>query len=114
MMSDFLAESHQSHRPHGTPYRGGRGPIIDLDHPVESFLAVALLLLLLLLLFLGRFQRCVVNVPNEYCLEDEADNDEEQGGEELGLVVEDSDSLVGGSDLLEEIEVDHGDWGGFV
>jgi hypothetical protein len=65
-------------------------------------------LCVLLLLGLLGLEGGVVDVPQQGALESEADDDENQDGEELGLVVEDGDGLVGGADALEPVELTHG------
>lgn len=40
-------------------------------------------------------------------LHQEGDNDDEEDGEEVGLVVEDGDGLVGCADFLEPVELAH-------
>lgn len=40
-------------------------------------------------------------------LHQEGDDDDEEDGEEVGLVVEDGDGLVGGADFLEPVELAH-------
>lgn len=45
--------------------------------------------------------------PQEAGLGDQDDEDDDEGGEEVGLVVEDGDGLVGGADFLEPVELAH-------
>lgn len=40
-------------------------------------------------------------------LRQEGDDDDEEDGEEVGLVVEDGDGLIGGADFLEPVELTH-------
>lgn len=77
--------------------------------PIFSFLPCGSLLVLLVLLGLALLglHGGVVDIPDEDGLEDNGDEDDEEDGEEDGLVVEDSDSLVGGSDGGEPVELTH-------
>lgn len=48
-----------------------------------------------------------MDVPVDAHLNSETDDDDDEVGEELGLVVEDGDGLVGGANRAEEVELAH-------
>lgn len=52
----------------------------------------------------------VTDVPVQYELQDECDEDDKEDSEEDGLVVEDGDSLIGRADGREPVELTH--WSG--
>lgn len=61
-------------------------------------------------LALLRLQGDVADVPVQYELQNECDKDDKEDSEEDGLVVEDGDSLIGGADGREPVELTH--WSG--
>lgn len=80
-------------------------------HLRELFLAslgTTLALAIILLLLLLGLEGSVVNEPQQEALGDEADENEDEGGEQLGLVIESSDGSIGGTDLLHPREIGHG------
>lgn len=50
-----------------------------------------------------------VDGDHEARLGEQADDDDDERGEELGLVVQDGDSAVGGTDSADEVELAHGE-----
>lgn len=58
-------------------------------------------------LFLRGLKGGPVDEPQKAGLGDQDDEDDDEGGEEVGLVVEDGDGLVGGADFLEPVELAH-------
>lgn len=61
---------------------------------------------LLLFLLLG-LQSRIMNVPNQQALQAKTDENDKQVNEEVRLIIEDGDSLLGGADLLEPVKVCH-------
>lgn len=54
-----------------------------------------------------------MDVPHQHAFEDDGDEHDDENGEEDGLVVEHSDSLRGGADFEEPVELAH-DCGGWL
>lgn len=74
--------------------------------PSLSTLCIILRLLYLLFLLFW-LHSCVVNIPNYQTLKPETDEDDDEVDEEVRLVVQDSDGLVGGADFLQPVKVGH-------
>lgn len=48
-----------------------------------------------------------MDVPEEDALQDEDDKDDDENGEQVGLVVQDTDGLRRGADAAEPVELTH-------
>lgn len=48
-----------------------------------------------------------MDVPEEDALQDEDDKDDDENGEQVGLVVQDTDGLRRGADTAEPVELTH-------